>query len=151
MRKRKGLIRPAQLNSRQQSFAQEYLIDGNATKSAVRAGYSAKTASSQGQRLLRNVEIAAAIAKAQAMVQERTEITVDKVVQALWLEACRMGEGSSHGARVAALGVLAKHLGMFPADKVELGITERSELYVALLRTVKKLPYPPPPGPALGH
>ena len=45
------------LTSKQKQFCQEYLIDLNATKAAARAGYSQKTAYSQGQRLLSNVYI----------------------------------------------------------------------------------------------
>lgn len=44
------------LTDKQKLFYQEYLIDANATQSAVRAGYSKKTAYSQGQRLLKKVE-----------------------------------------------------------------------------------------------
>ena len=45
------------LNDRQQLFVTEYVKDMNATKAAERAGYSKRTAYSQGQRLLKNVEI----------------------------------------------------------------------------------------------
>lgn len=45
------------LNERQMRFVDEYMIDLNATQAAIRAGYSVKTAYSQGQRLLKNVEI----------------------------------------------------------------------------------------------
>lgn len=45
------------LNHNQKIFANEYLIDFNATQAAIRAGYSPKTAYSQGQRLLKHVEI----------------------------------------------------------------------------------------------
>ena len=45
------------LTRKQQRFADEYLIDTNATQAAIRAGYSEKTARSQGQRLLTNVDI----------------------------------------------------------------------------------------------
>ena len=51
------------LNNQRTAFA-DYYIDatseqtfGNATQSAIKAKYSAKTAYSQGQRLLKNVEI----------------------------------------------------------------------------------------------
>lgn len=52
----------AELNKRQRTFAEAYAIPGtesygNATKSAIHAGYSEKTAYSQGQRMLKNVEI----------------------------------------------------------------------------------------------
>ena len=52
------------LNLKQRTFVTEYLIDLNATKAAQRAGYSTRTAYSIGQRLLKHVEVAAAIAKA---------------------------------------------------------------------------------------
>lgn len=47
----------SKLNEKQHRFADEYLIDLNATQAAVRAGYSEKTAYSIGQRLLKNVEV----------------------------------------------------------------------------------------------
>lgn len=49
------------LNAQQKKFADEYTKDLNATQSAIRAGYSKKTAGSQGQRLLKKVEIKAYI------------------------------------------------------------------------------------------
>ena len=49
------------LNDRQQLFVTEYVKDMNATKAAERAGYSKRTAYSQGQRLLKNVEIKNAV------------------------------------------------------------------------------------------
>ena len=49
------------LSTKQKKFIQAYM--GNATEAAKIAGYSEKTASSQGQRLLKNVEIKKAIAK----------------------------------------------------------------------------------------
>lgn len=45
------------LNKQQRMFADEYLIDLNATQAAIRAGYSENTAYSQGQRLLKHVEV----------------------------------------------------------------------------------------------
>jgi phage terminase small subunit len=38
-------------------FCLEYASSGNATQSAIKAGYAEKTAYSQGQRLLKNVEV----------------------------------------------------------------------------------------------
>lgn len=56
--------RKSGLTSKQQRFCQEYLVDLNATKAAERAGYSMKTARSQGQRLLTNVDIQKTIQQA---------------------------------------------------------------------------------------
>ena len=71
------------LTDKQKRFVAEYLIDLNATQAAVRAGYSEKTAYSMGQRLLKNVEIQAAIAEAMKARSERTEITQDRVLNEL--------------------------------------------------------------------
>lgn len=49
------------LTPKQQRFVAEYLKDSNATQAAIRAGYSAKTAGSQGHDLLKKPEIAAAV------------------------------------------------------------------------------------------
>jgi len=46
------------MNAQQRAFADEYLKDFNATQAAIRAKYSEKTAYSQGQRLLKHVEVA---------------------------------------------------------------------------------------------
>lgn len=62
-------------------FVREYLIDLNATQAAIRAGYSAKTASSQGERLLNYAEVRQAIASAMREREARTEITQDRVLR----------------------------------------------------------------------
>lgn len=71
------------LNDKQVRFRDEYLIDLNATQAAIRAGYSERTAYSQGQRLLKNVEIAKAIDKAVGDRIERTEIDADYVIKTI--------------------------------------------------------------------
>ena len=45
------------LTPKQQAFCEHYIACHNATQAAVLAKYSEKTAYSQGQRLLKNVEI----------------------------------------------------------------------------------------------
>lgn len=51
------------LSAKQQTFVDEYLRTWNATKAALAADYSEKTAASQGPRLLKNVEIQEEIKK----------------------------------------------------------------------------------------
>jgi len=71
------------LTPKQERFVSEYLIDLNATKAAIRAGYSERSAYSQGQRLLKNADIQVAIQEAKAKREKRTEITQDRVVAEL--------------------------------------------------------------------
>ena len=75
------------MTPKQQRFVEEYLIDLNATQAAIRAGYSAKTASSQGERLLRNVEVMRAVAEAKAARSEETGINAAWVLKRLADEA----------------------------------------------------------------
>ncbi|MFN7090709.1 MAG: terminase small subunit [Allorhizobium sp.] len=71
------------LNAQQLRFVQEYLIDLNATQAATRAGYSAKTAHSQGQRLLKHVDVHAAISEAQYKRAMKTETDAAFVLKRL--------------------------------------------------------------------
>ncbi|WP_313569878.1 terminase small subunit [Comamonas terrigena] len=72
-----------ELTPKQARFVAEYLIDLNATQAAVRAGYSARTAASQGARLLKQSGVARAVQAAQQARAVRTEITQDRVLQEL--------------------------------------------------------------------
>ena len=45
------------LTPRQERFCQEFVKDGNGTQSAIRAGYSKRTANEQSVRLLANVSV----------------------------------------------------------------------------------------------
>lgn len=69
-----------QLSEQRQRFVDEYLIDLNGTQAAIRAGYSVKTAQEQASRLLSNVMVQQAIAKAMAERSKRTGINQDRVV-----------------------------------------------------------------------
>ncbi|MEN9060016.1 terminase small subunit [Ponticoccus litoralis] len=75
------------LTAKQARFVEEYLIDLNATQAAIRAGYSARTAKSQGQRLLTNVDVERALTEAQAARSQRTQIKADWVLSRLADEA----------------------------------------------------------------
>lgn len=70
----------AELTPKQQAFVDEYLIDLNATQAALRAGYSERTAYSQGQRLLKHVEVQQAIQQAQQERKQRTQVDADRVL-----------------------------------------------------------------------
>lgn len=71
------------LSPKQQLFVAEYLIDLNATKAAIRAGYSVKTARIIGAQNLAKLNIAAAIDEAQQRRAQKTGITQERVLQEL--------------------------------------------------------------------
>lgn len=107
------------MTDKQKRFCEEYLIDLNATKAAIRAGYAEKAAYSQGQRLLKNVEVAELITKLKANQSERTGITADRVLTELSkLGFADMAEVESFRAadKLRALELIGKHIGMFKSD-----------------------------------
>ncbi len=65
------------LTPKQQCFIEEYLIDLNAAKSAVRAGYSEKTARQIGSENLSKPAIQEAIARAKRDRSEATKIDAE--------------------------------------------------------------------------
>lgn len=84
----------AKLNAKQIRFVDQYMVDLNATQAAVRAGYSPKTAYSQGHELLKHPEIARLIAARQQATAAKTEITAEVVLSEL-LRLARVDVGAA--------------------------------------------------------
>ena len=74
-------IRPTKAQNRMWLFAQEYVVDLNATRAAVRAGYTAKHAAVTASKLLRNVNVEYWIAEAQELKARKRDITNDRVLE----------------------------------------------------------------------
>ena len=71
------------LSDKQKVFAQEYLVDFNATQAAIRAGYSKKSAKVIGCQNLTKLNIQQEIQKQMKARERRTGIDIDSVVQRL--------------------------------------------------------------------
>lgn len=123
------------LNAKQQRFAEEYLIDLNATAAYKRAGYSADghSAESAAQRLLSKVEVTKFVQSAMDKRSKDLGIDAQYVLQTIknTIERCSQAEPvkTADGATgeykfdsVAVLKgaeLLGKHLKMF-TDKAEV-------------------------------
>ena len=128
------------LNHKQKQFYKEYLIDYNATQAAIRAGYSEKTAYSQGQRLLKNVEGQKYLAELMAEKESELIASQDEVLkyltsvmrgksQSTEIVVEGIGDGCSEARtvlkepsekeRLKAAELLGKRYGLY-TDKVEL-------------------------------
>lgn len=83
MAKTENIPDPDGLNPAQRRFVNEYAIHLNAAKAARAAGYSEKTAQSQGARLLSNEIISAAITKLLDKRSKKLEITQEMVLAEL--------------------------------------------------------------------
>lgn len=142
------------MNAKQKRFVTEYLIDFNATQSAIRAGYSEKTARSQGQRLLTNVDIKNAINLERERLQDENIATAKDIEEFLSqamnglideevLMVVGVGEGFgdvvrkrkelSAKDRIKAAELLGKRHALF-TDKQEISATVRTDKLDSILQ-----------------
>lgn len=71
------------MTAKEKLFCEEYIIDLNATRAAIRAGYSQKSAGNIGSENLKKPHIRARIEKLEAERSRRTGITADRVLREL--------------------------------------------------------------------
>lgn len=140
-----SLERWHEVTEKQKVFADEYLIDLNATRAYKVAYPTVKnddTAAQAGSRLLRNVKVAEYIQERMQERQKRTEITQDRVLNELAAmafadvaEAVEIRLKPSD--KLKALELLGRHLGMF-RDRVEVsGIDEEKKKLDDILRQMR--------------
>ena len=101
------------MNAKQEHFCQVYATTKNATKAALDAGYSSKTASSQGARLLKNVEIQKKIS--QLIAEQCSKLPDKSEIKQFWADLMH-DDTEKSSIRLAASTNLAKALFMFNSD-----------------------------------
>ena len=110
------------LTAKQKAFIAEYLGEKNATKAAIKAGYSKKTAPFIGAENLKKPQIKTVIDKKLEESNQRVIVTREYVLNSLKeiADACKVkyknGVGDSTGAN-RALELIGKTMAMF-SDKV---------------------------------
>lgn len=67
------------IRQRRSRFVREYLLERNATKAAISAGYSVKGASVTGTRLLNDASVRARIEAANSRINVKLDITVERI------------------------------------------------------------------------
>ena len=92
----------ANMTEKQKRFCDEYLIDLNATQAAIRAGYSEKTAYSQGQRILKNVEVKSYIDKQLEQIHSSKIADAEEVLK--YLTSVLRGESQSEDVVIESTG-----------------------------------------------
>ncbi len=109
------------LTPKQRFFIQEYLQRRNATKAAIAAGYSAKTARSAGSRLLTFVAVSNAIEKGIAEQLDAIDVNGDVILQTLRRIAfADILDGPCTG-KLRALELLGKSRGLFQKQSEPAG------------------------------
>ncbi|MBR0074278.1 MAG: terminase small subunit [Synergistaceae bacterium] len=102
------------MTEKQERFALEYQKDCNATKAAIRAGYSEKTAYSIGQRLLKNVEVQKLV-KIKSEERKSELVATSEQIKKFWTSIMN-DETEDIKNRLRASELLAKAYGDFTVN-----------------------------------
>lgn len=112
------------LKPKELTFAEEWLKTTNATQSAIKAGYSARTAYSAGNRLLKKVDVRQYIDERLAEMKESSIADTNEVMQ--FLSSTMRGDipdqfglDPALNDRIKAAELLGKRYKMF-TDKQEI-------------------------------
>lgn len=96
------------MNQRQRAFCEAYLLSGNATEAAIKAGYSPKSARSIGQRLLTFADILEYLAQRNAQIIAENTATLEEIYS-FWTVTMR-DQASKPADRLKASELLSKAL-----------------------------------------
>lgn len=96
------------MNQRQRAFCEAYLLSGNATEAAIKAGYSPKSARSIGQRLLTFADIREYLAQRNAQIIAENTATLEEIYS-FWTVTMR-DQASKPADRLKASELLSKAL-----------------------------------------
>ena len=99
-----------ELTPKQQRFAEEYLVDMNATQAAIRAGYSERTAYRTGCDNLKKPHIRVLIERGMEARSEKTGIDAQWVLDELEKQYGKCDEEGDRRTAVAALEKIGKHV-----------------------------------------
>lgn len=109
-------------------FVEQYLIDFNSTLAAQRCGFERDFAIEYGRKFLSEPYVQQALMFARFADRDPAQFEAynkKRIMQGLLAEAHYKGPGSSHAARVAALGKLSAIHGMEAPKKLEATLKHR--------------------------
>lgn len=108
------------LTDKETRFINEYLVDGNGTRAATAAGYSARTAGAIAHEILAKPYVRAALATALKEQEKRTLITADMVLKRIDRVAQKAEAAGDFSAANQANKMLGQHYKLF-TEKHEHG------------------------------
>jgi phage terminase small subunit len=105
------------MTRKQQLFCDYYLVDLNATKAAIKAGYSKKTAMKIGSENLHKLEIKQYIDKRMAEKQGKAIASQDEILQILTNIA--RSKISKESDKIRATELIGKYYNVWHGDKTD--------------------------------
>lgn len=98
------------MNSKQLEFARNYLLTGDGTDSAIKAGYSEHSASVTASKLLNHAGVKAYLATQQTKNAKKFEVLAEDKMKVLWSIASEKAEAKD-ADRINAINVLNRMQG----------------------------------------
>jgi phage terminase small subunit len=120
-------MQPANLTTKQAKWIEHYLSCGNASASAVKAGYSPNGASVAGARMLRNVSVQKALQARQAADATRLSIRREDVLAGLQEAIAQAREQQNPMAMIRGWAEVAKMLGLYAVETKRVELTTAQE------------------------
>ena len=105
------------MTERQDKFIEHYSLTGNATQSAVEAGYSEKTAKQKGYELKKNLR--------HEINDQTQKVLADKIPQNLHFLSELAEKAESESVRLAAVKDILDRAGLKPVERSEVTTVER--------------------------
>ena len=103
-------------NEQQERFIEEFVVHGNATKAALKAGYSEKSANTRGYQLK---------VRYQDEIDKRSREAIKSLVPGAIAQLKTLAvEGQSEQVRLAATKDILDRAGFKPTEKIEQQVTQ---------------------------
>lgn len=110
------------LQAKQIKFIEEYILTGNATQSAIKAGYSERSAAAQASRLLKNDKIQAALKERRSQIEQelREQFIGDALTARKVMVKILNDPEASHKDKLTAAKDLLDRAGFKPTERQEI-------------------------------
>jgi len=126
-------MQASKLTAKQAKWVHEYLACGNATSSAIKAGFSPKGASVAGVRMLRNASVRRTLQARQTADATRLSITRESVLNSL-LEAVNEARQQRNPAvMISGWREIGKMLGLYEPLEKRVKLTPAASVTMAQL------------------
>lgn len=120
-------MQDSKLTAKQARWVDEYLACGNASASAVKAGYSQNGASVAGARMLRNVSVRKALQVRQSADATRLSLQRENVLAGLLEAIDQAREQGNPAAMIRGWSEIAKLMGLYAVETKRVEVSKTGQ------------------------
>lgn len=123
------------MNKRQQDFVENYLQTGNATESAIKAGYSERNARNRGSQLLKTEAVVNALRERSELITGKANIDTAEILAELRV----ISKTNNIWVRLRAYDMLLKATGGYISDFEVLRKMDDEDLDRLAIKMIEKM------------